>query len=290
MDAPAGDIFAIRTLTPHVGAEIEGIDLGAALAKDAIEGLRAAFDRHVALVFRDQTLSDDDQLRFAGYFGPLGVRRRAPKDIKPGESATRGSIMLVTNIPEEAGKSAGSYGDGEMWFHADSCYYEVPNRGTFLYSMVLPSSGGNTRIASMYAAYDNVPKALKERLDGRRVLQVHDYKRRERLDVDKLDLSKLLHYWQPIFITHPATRRRALYVNRLMSARIEGLPPEESESILNDLFDIAEDPANIYEHVWRLGDLLMWDNWCSIHARTDFPADQKRLLRRCTIQGEPLRF
>jgi len=110
------------------------------------------------------------------------LRRRAPKDIGPGESATRGAIMLVTNIPEEAGKSAGSYGDGEMWFHADSCYYEVPNRATFLYALVLPKSGGNTKIASMYAAWDNVPAALKARIEGRRVLQVHDYKRRERLD------------------------------------------------------------------------------------------------------------
>ena len=290
MNAPAGDIFTIRPLTPHVGAEIEGVDLAAPLDADTIAGLRAAFDRHVALVFRDQRISAEDQLRFASCFGPLGVRRRAPKDIRPGESATRGNIMLVTNIPEEAGKSAGSYGDGEMWFHADSCYYEVPNRGTFLYSVVLPSAGGNTKIASMYAAYDKIPRALRERLEGRRVLQVHDYKRRERLDVDKLDLSKLLHCWQPIFVTHPSSKRRALYVNRLMSARIEGLPPEESEAVLNELFDIAEDPAHTYEHVWRLGDLLMWDNWCSIHARTDFPREEERLLRRCTIQGERLGF
>lgn len=290
MDSPAADIFAIRTLTPHVGAAIEGIDISAPLDADIVGGLRDAFDRHVALVFRGQTLDDDGQLRFAAHFGPLGVRRRAPRDVKPGESATRGNIMLVTNIPEEAGKSAGSYGDGEMWFHADSCYYQVPNRATFLYSVKLPTEGGNTKIASMYAAYDKVPKALKERLEGRRVLQVHDYKRRERLDVDSLDLSKLLHCWQPIFVAHPHTKRRALYVNRLMSAQIEGLPRTDSDAILNDLFDIAEDPSHIYEHVWRLGDLLMWDNFCSIHARTDFPRDQGRLLRRCTVEGQKLAF
>ena len=282
--------FAVRKLTPHVGAEIEGVDLSRPLDEKTIARLRAAFDDHVALVFRGQTLTDDDQLRFASCFGPLGVRKRAPKDIKPGESATRGNIMLVTNIAEAAGTSAGSYGDGEMWFHSDSCYYEVPNRGTFLYSVTLPSHGGNTKVASMYAAWDNVPAALKARLEGRRVLQVHDYKRRERLDVDNLDLTKLLHCWQPIVVSHPATGRRALYVNRLMSARIEGLARADSDAILDALFDIAEDPAIAYEHVWRLGDLLMWDNWCSIHARTDFPRDEGRLLRRCTIQGQKLEF
>ena len=78
--------------------------------------------------------------------------------------------MLVTNIAEEAGTKEGSYGDGEMWFHADSCYYEKPNRATFLYSVELPTHGGNTRMNNMYAAYDNVPIALKEKLEGRRVL------------------------------------------------------------------------------------------------------------------------
>lgn len=280
----------VRPLTPVVGAEIRGVDLARPLAADTVAALRQAFERHVALVFRNQDISEDDQLRFASYFGPLGVRRRAPKDIGADGSATRGHIMLVTNIREEASKVAGSYGDGEMWFHADTCYYEVPNRATFLYAQILPSRGGNTKINNMYAAHDNVPAALKQQLEGRRVLQVHDYKRRERIDIETTDISKMLHCWQPIFVTHPATGRRALYVNRLMSARIEGLDKAESDDILERLFEIAEDPAIGYEHVWKLGDLLMWDNYCSIHARTDFPRGEGRLLRRCTVQGQPLAF
>lgn len=282
--------IAVKPMTPVVGAEVQGLDLSRPLDDDTIAALRRAFERHVALVFRDQDISEDDQLRFAAYFGPIGVRRRAPKDIGADGAAMRGNIMLVTNIPEEAGKEAGSYGDGEMWFHGDTCYYEAPNRGTFLYSQILPGRGGNTRVNSMYAAYDNVPRALKERLEGRRVLQVHDYKRRERIDIETADISKMLHCWQPVFVTHPATGRRALYVNRLMSARIEGLEASESEDILERLFAIGEDPSIIYEHVWRPGDLLMWDNYCSIHARTDFPREEPRLLRRCTIQGQQLGF
>jgi taurine dioxygenase len=282
--------IAAKPLTPAVGAEVQGIDLSRPLDDGTVAALREAFERHVALVFRGQDISEEDQLRFAGCFGPLGVRRRAPKDVPADGSTTRGSIMLVTNIPEEAGKVAGSYGDGEMWFHADTCYYEVPNRATFLYAQILPSRGGNTRVNSMYAAYDNVPAALKERLEGRRVLQVHDYKRRERIDIETADIAKMLHCWQPVFVAHPLSGRRALYVNRLMSAQIEGLDRAESEDILERLFEITEDPAIIYEHEWRVGDLLMWDNYCSIHARTDFPREEGRLLRRCTIQGEKLSF
>jgi taurine dioxygenase len=122
------------------------------------------------------------------------------------------------------------------------------------------------------------------------VLQVHDYKRRERLDLDKIDLNSVRHYEQPIFVTHPATGRKALYVSRLMSARIIGLSREESEDALAQLFDISEDPSIVYEHAWKLGDLVIWDNWCSIHARKDFPRDQPRLMRRLTIEGQAMRF
>ena len=283
-NSPTG--ISIKPLTCHVGAEVSGVDISRILEKNTIEILRRAFDENVALIFRNQTLTEDEQLRFAERFGSLGVRRTAPKDIRAGTGETRGHIMLVTNISEAANTAAGSYGDGEMWFHADSCYYEIPNHATFLYSVELPATGGNTLVNSMYAAYDNVPKDLKERLEGRKVLQIHDHKRRERLDLNKIVVDDLRHHWQPIFVTHPKTGRRALYVNRLMTAKIEGLSLAESDVILNELFAIAEDPLIGYEHEWRLGDLLMWDNYASIHMRRDFPREERRLLRRCTIAGD----
>jgi taurine dioxygenase len=278
--------LSIRPLTEFVGAEVVDFDVGNEPEAGVIDLLNEALDQHVALVFRKQSLTEEDQTRFAAHFGPLGVRRKAPRDLRDGDDNTRGYVMLVTNIPEAAKSAAGSYGDGEMWFHADSCYYEIPNRATFLYSVELPSMGGNTRVNSMYAAYENVPDRLRERLEGRRVLQIHDHKRRERLDLDKIVIEDLRHFWQPIFITHPRTGRRALYVNRLMTASIEGLEREESDAILEELFRIAEDPAIGYEHEWRLGDLLVWDNYASIHMRTDFPREERRLLRRCTVSGK----
>ncbi|MGE3712835.1 MAG: TauD/TfdA dioxygenase family protein, partial [Hyphomicrobiaceae bacterium] len=135
-----------------------------------------------------------------------------------------------------------------------------------------------------------IPRGLRDKLEGRKVLQLHDYKRRERIDPDTADLSRIRHHRQPIFVTHPATGRKALYVSRLMSARIEGLSRAESEAALEQLFDISEDPSIVYEHSWRLGDLVVWDNWASIHARRDFPRDQPRLMRRLTVEGQTLGF
>ena len=131
-------------------------------------------------------------------------------------------FMMVTNIVEN-GKSIGAFGDGEMWFHHDTSYYPEPNRATLLYSMKITSTGGQTCFSNMYKAYDKIPRALRDELEGRKVLQVHDYKRRERIDLEKVDVSALLHHEQPIFVTHSATGKKALYVSRLMSARIEGL-------------------------------------------------------------------
>ncbi len=115
-------------------------------------------------------------------------------------------------------------------------------------------------------------------------------KRRERLNLDTTDLTRIRHQWQPIFVTHPVTGRKALFVSRLMSSQIEGLSRDESENALEQLFDISEDPSIVYEHKWVLGDLVIWDNWCSIHARKDFPREEPRLMRRLTIEGQAMSF
>jgi len=278
----------VTPLSKALGAEITGLDLRQPLGDAAVKAIKDAFDQHIFVVFREQELSEDDQLRAAGYFGKVHIRRKPVTTRDPG-GAFDTPFMLVTNIVEN-GKSIGVFGDGEMWFHHDTSYYPEPHRATLLYSMKLPSWGGNTCFSNMYKAYENIPQPLRDKLEGKKVLQVHDYKRRERLDIDKIDLNAVRHHEQPIFITHPATGRKALYISRLMSARILGLARDESETVLEKLFDISEDPAIVYEHEWKLGDLVIWDNWCSIHARKDFPREEPRLMRRLTIEGQAMRF
>jgi len=275
--------ITVTPMSPACGAEISGVDLSGELDPATVREIEEAFHDHVVVVIRGLDITGDEQRRFAGYFGKLGERKRSPSGSTPG-GGYDSPFMYVTNIVED-GKPIGAFGDGEMWFHHDTSYYENPHKATLLYSMELPSSGGNTCFANMYKAYDRLPAALKRKLDGRDVLQIHDYKRRERIDIYNTDISGMLQRVQPIIVTHPRTGRKALYISRLMSARIEGLEAAESEEILEELFDRSEDPEIVFEHVWEIGDLVMWDNYASIHMRKDFPREQRRLMRRLTVNG-----
>ncbi len=236
-----------------------------------------------------QSIDQEQQLRFASYFGDLGSRRKAPEPLRAraeGIYQDNEKVLLVSNIKVD-GKSIGAFGEGEFWFHIDSGYTARPYRYTFLYALELPSTGGNTMFSNMYKAYGAVPPELKARLEGKKALHVHEYKRAEKADLSQ-DLSNVPHAYHPVFITHPETGRKTLFVDRLMTSRIEGFPPQESDAILEQLYAVGERREFIYEHVWQLGDFLMWDNRCTIHARTDFPKHERRLLRRCTVEGAPL--
>jgi len=278
----------IAKLHPEVGAEITGLDLAKPVDAQTAMAMRKAFDDHIVLVIRKQDLDEEQQLRAAEVFGKVSIRRRPASGNSPGGEYDT-PFMLVTNIVEN-GQPIGAFGDGEMWFHHDTSYYPEPHRATLLYSMKLTSWGGETCFSNMYRAYEMIPQRLRDRLEGRRVLQMHDYKRRERLNLDTTDLNRIRHQWQPIFVTHPVTGRKALFVSRLMSSRIEGLSRDDSEEALEQLFDISEEPSIVYEHKWELGDLVIWDNWCSIHARKDFPREEPRLMRRLTIEGQAMKF
>ena len=283
--------FTVQKLTPNIGAEIVGLDISQPLNPATVQAVRQAWLDNSMLVFRGQNLDAEAQRRFVGYFGIMGKRAAAlpSKTERPAGPDYNSDAMLVSNIRHD-GKPIGVLPDGEMWFHHDMSYAAAPNRASFLYSLEIPGHGGDTMFASMYAAYENLPQRLNDRIEGRKVLQIHDYKRRERLNLDEIDFSKTRHFEQPIIITHPKTGRKALYISRLMSARIEGFSKAESEDALEQLFDIAEDPAIVFEHEWSLGDMVIWDNWCSIHARKDFPRDQERLMRRLTIEGQAMAF
>ena len=283
--------ISIQPVCPAIGVEIKDIDLSQPLDHPTADAIIEAFHEHILLLFRDQDITVEQQTTFATTFGELGKRTKAIKDRKTPDDLYTSPIMLVTNILKENGEPLGgaaAFGDSEMWFHHDTCFYEVPNIITMLYGMQITSFGGHTKVANMYRAYENIPADLKQRIEGKKVLQIHDFKRFERIDMNG-DISHMRQFVQPMVITHPATGRKALYINRLMTGRIEGMEQEESDHILNQLFDIAEDPSIHYEHEWRVGDLLMWDNRVSMHARTDFPSEEHRLLRRCTVAGtEPM--
>ena len=136
-------------------------------------------------------------------------------------------VLLVTNIKVD-GEPIGAFGDGEFWFHIDSGYSPRPYKYTFLYALELPSTGGNTMFSNMYKAYEAVPPALKAKLKGKRALHIHEYNRAKQANHTG-DISGIPHHYHPIFITHPDTGRKTLFVDRLMTTRIEGMSDEESD-------------------------------------------------------------
>lgn len=270
----------ITPLSPAIGALATGIDLSRPLDAATAKTLWEAFNEHVILLVRGQQLGEDQLADAAAWLGPLGKRGRPATVLREGNPY----ITKVSNIREN-GKLIGSLPDGEMQFHADNCFKELPNRASFLYAVEIPSKGGNTLFANLYKAYELVPKPLRARLEGMRVLQRYDYSTYE-TEARAAGVSNVAQCSQPIVLMHPVTKRRALFVNRLMTARIEAIPENESDAILSELFDLTEDSSIVYEHVWRVGDFLAWDNLASNHARTDFSAAERRLLLRGTTVGD----
>jgi taurine dioxygenase len=272
------DAIQTRPLTPAIGAEIIGVDLSRPMSDECFATVLAAWHESLVILLRDQHLTEDDQVRFAERFGPPAVSHTKRFTTK------NHAVMLISNIRED-GKLIGALPDGEMNFHTDQCHQERPAMASMLYSLEVPRTGGNTLFANAYLAYETLPQQTKDRIEGRKALNAYDYDNASTRRGTKLR-EGVPSYWHPIVRTHPATGRKALYVNRLMTVAIEGLPDTESEALLNLLFDHQEQPRFIYEHVWRPNDVLLWDNRCTLHARTDFSADERRLMRRVAIMGE----
>jgi taurine dioxygenase len=267
-----------RPLSPAIGAEIIGVDLSRPLTDETFAAIVKVWHENLVILLRDQHLTEDDQVRFGERFGPPAVshtRRFTTKNP---------AVMLISNVREN-GELIGALPDGEMQFHTDQCHQERPAMASMLYALEIPSQGGNTLFANGYKAYETLPAALKAKIAGRKALNAYDYQNAATRRGTKVQ-EGIPSCWHPIVRTHPDAGRKALYVNRLMTVAVEGLSEPESDELLEALFAHQEQPQFIYEHVWRPHDLLMWDNRCALHARTDFSAAERRLMRRLTILGE----
>ncbi|HVA12601.1 MAG TPA: TauD/TfdA family dioxygenase [Stellaceae bacterium] len=276
MDAAIAQRLGLRPLAPTIGAEVLNLDLRRPIGAATAAALRQAWYDHLVLLVRGQELTEADQARYGEVFGPLALAhptRRHP-DRHP-------SIMLISNVREN-GKPIGALPDGEMFFHSDLCYAENPVVGTMLYGIEVPSRGGNTMFADMYAAYDALPAAMKSRIDPLRATNRYEigYDVTIRRGRAPPDAPAWTH---PMVRIHKQTGRKALYVNRLMTHDIEGMDQAEADTLLDALYDHQEQRQFIYEHIWRPGDVILWDNRCTLHARTDFSPSERRLLKRVTI-------
>jgi len=280
--AYGADRFEVVPLTRHIGAEIRGIDLRVEPDAATVRAIYQAWLDHAVLIFPEQKLEQEDLLRATRFFGEPGKLSRPPKYFPKGYSRLLPGIMMISNIREN-GEPIGALPDGEMMFHHDMIHAAIPSKATMLYSVEIPSTGGNTLFASGYAAYDTLDPAIRDRLEGKKAL--HHYNYGSTIRGDNRGTEAFAEQVHPVFRTHEDTGRKAVYVNRLMTVKVLDMPEDESEQLLNAVYDHAEKGEFVYEHVWRVGDLLLWDNRCSSHARTDFPSTERRLMFRTTVEG-----
>src|SRR6516165_8999757 len=217
-------------LSLAIGAEIVGVDLRDSLEDVQFEAILGAWHRYCILLFRKQHLEKEDQLRFAGRFGELSkvINNHSKSSGHP-------SVMLVSNIRKD-GQLIGGLPDGEMYFHSDQCYVEQPIKGTTLYAIELPREGGNTLFANMYLAYETLPADVQRQIAGLKAMNVYDYDNNPTVR-GSIIREGVPHYAHPIVRTHPETRRKALFVNRLMTDHILDMPRAESDRLLGFLFD-----------------------------------------------------
>jgi len=268
-----------------LGAELRGVDLRA-VNDGEFAAIHNAWNEHSVLLFREQQLTDDDLISFSRRFGNLDW---APVQ-ETGRRFVEGypEIYVVSNVMVN-GEPIGSLGAGEATWHTDMSYLEDPPKASMLFALEIPPAGGNTYFCGMYHAYDTLPGALKRRIDG--MMLKHDgtynsggYVRQGVSAVDDPVTSPGAYH--PLVCTHPDTKRRALYLGRRRNAYIHGLPLHESEALLDELWSIATRDEFTWHNEWRVGDLVLWDNRCTMHRHDPFDPNSRRILHRTQIKSE----
>jgi taurine dioxygenase len=281
----AASVFDVLPTGAALGAEAVGLDLKD--IDDAAFGrLLDAWHTHSVVLVREQALSDQDLIAFSRRLGDLDW---APIQ-EDGRRFVEGlpEIYIVSNVKVN-GESIGSLGDGEAVWHTDMSYLDIPPKASMLYALEVPVSGGNTSFCSMYAIYDALPGELKNRIAGLKIK--HDgtynsggYVRQGVTSTDDpLTSPGAVH---PLVCTHPETGKRMLYLGRRRNAYLVGLKLADSEALLDELWSFVGRAEFAWEHVWRVGDLVLWDNRCTMHRRDAFDPNSRRIMHRTQVRGE----
>lgn len=289
MDTVETADITIRKLAEPLGAEITGIDVGKRMSDEMFERIEDAFHDHCVLVFRNQRLTPQGHTGFSRRFGDLlvHVMRQYNDPLMP-------EVLVLSNIVEN-GKPIGMQDAGQYW-HTDLSYTAEPSRCSLLYAVEIPFENGvalgDTLFVNTAAAYDALPDDMKAKLA--RLKATHSYTARyERMEKggkrvaleedQKKAVPEVVH---PVVRTHPFTGRKCLYVNEGFTVGIVGMPKDESDELLAQLYKHVTDERFMYRHRWQVGDLLMWDNCSTQHnAIANYGPDQRRHMRRTTVRG-----
>jgi taurine dioxygenase len=268
-----------------LGATVNGVDLKD-LSEATFARIMQAWHEHSVLLFRGQTLTDQDLIAFSRRLGDLDW---APVQ-ETGRRFVEGlpEIYIVSNVKVN-GEPIGSLGDGEAVWHTDMSYLDLPPKASMLYALEIPPTGGNTSFCTMYGIYEALPQQLRDRIAGLKIK--HDgtynsggYLRQGVTPTD--DPRQSPGAVHPLVCTHPANGRRMLYLGRRRNAYLVGLELAESEALLNELWSIVDRREFSWEHVWRVGDLVLWDNRCTMHRRDAFDPNSRRIMHRTQVKGD----
>ena len=269
-----------------LGAEVLDLDLSAPLDDDTFARLHQAHLRHHVLVFRDQRITPAQQVAFSRRFGPLQIHVLRTFQL-PGHP----EVLVVSNIKEN-GKPIG-LGDAGHYWHSDLSYKERPSLGSLLHAQELPAEGGDTLFANQHLAWDTLPQALKSAVEGRRAEHSYLAKYEElrarspwRPALTPEQIAEVAPALHPVVRTHPETGRRALFVSEHFTTRIVGLPQDESDALLRELFAHSTREELVYRHRWQPHDMVFWDNRSVTHLAAGTPDHLRRRLYRTTIEGD----
>lgn len=281
----------IIPLGRKLGAEVIGIDANKPITPRRSEQLREALQKYLVLLLKNQTLPVKEHVIFAQVFGDLGKiadtllglgKRKYPEDDIPD------CVSVISNIKVN-NESIGSLGDGECFWHSDSCFSDTPPSASTLYSVEIPDNGGNTAFLNMVDALETLPGDIRAQVDGLSIRhsQVYDSTGTKRPEFDEAsDITKNPGPTHPIVRTLPEKNRQVLYLGRRLGAYIPGLTVKDSEDLLDVLWAHTIRECRTYSHRWSLGDLLVWDNRTTMHHRDSFDPSQRRRLHKVQVAGE----
>ena len=276
----------IRKVGKALGADLDGVDLAEPLAASTLAAIRKAWLDHLVIRFRGQVLSDPQLIAFSALFGELDPPGPNPygRPFLPEHP----EMNVISNIKGQDGVPIGGLGDGEAIWHADMTYTENPPMGAILHALEVPPSGGDTYWANMYLAYETLPATLKKRIDGRKAIHDATYNSAGLIRKGYAELTdprKAPGAQHPLVRTHPETSRKSLFLGRRRNSYVVGLELAESEALLDELWAHATRPELSFRQQWRAGDVLMWDNRCTLHRRDPFDPSARRLMHRTQIKS-----
>lgn len=276
--------FIVRPLTPHLGAEISGVNLADDLDDSIFAAIHRAFLQYQVLLFPPQDVPPGQQVRLAQCFGEvqIHVMNQYHADGYP-------ELYRLSNLGPD-GKPNGKHPDrGTLAWHTDGSWQRVTGHATIIYGEVMPAEGGETHFADMYRAYDRLSDAWKARIAPLRAVHNLDFSRTRRHGEDPLTEAQRLAkppVDHPVVRTHPETGRKCIYLGD-HAEYILGMPYDEGRALIEELNALAIHPDLTYEHRWTPRQLIVWDNRCVLHRATGYDAaTQGRVIRRCTVLGD----